>query len=94
MKSSQYLNQMLANWKEFFRCHKKVEKAITGVLEENNQYKLALFVVIRNNILIKDPQLDEKEVNKIAVKTMEEMLSMIDYVKAEKTYKQATKEGV
>jgi regulator of replication initiation timing len=30
---------MLANWNEFLRTHKNVEKAIKEVLEENNRLK-------------------------------------------------------
>ena len=39
MKSIEYLNKMLANWNEFLRTHKNVEKAIKEVLEENNRLK-------------------------------------------------------
>lgn len=42
MKSTEYLNQMLANWNEFLRTHKNVEKAIKDVLEENERLKKQL----------------------------------------------------
>ena len=42
MQSTEYLNQMLANWNAFFREHKNVEQAIRDVLEENERLKKQL----------------------------------------------------
>jgi hypothetical protein len=94
MTSTEYLKHILCNWDEFIRTHKNVGKAIKDILEENHKYELALFVLIRNNIVYQGSQLGktESEIDEMAIKTMVEMLSMIDYEKAEKTYQRALRE--
>ena len=56
-----------------------------------NKYKLALFMVIRNSsVMPKGVKLGktEKEINKMSYETMCSVLTMIDYNKAEKIYKE------
>lgn len=60
-----------------------------------NKYKLALFMVIRNSLVM--PQgikLDktDKEINKMSYETMCSVLTMIDYDQAEKFYKEGKSE--
>lgn len=56
-----------------------------------HKYKLALFMVIRNSLIMpKGVKLGktEKEINKMSYETMCSVLTMIDYDKAEKFYKE------
>lgn len=56
-----------------------------------NKYKLALFMVIRNSMVLpKGIELNKsgKEINQMAYQTMCEVLTMIDYNKAEELYKE------
>lgn len=56
-----------------------------------NNYKIALFMVIRNSqIMPKGIKLgkSEKEINKMAYETMCEVLTMIDFERAKKIYEQ------
>ena len=60
-----------------------------------NKYKLALFMVIRNSIVM--PQgiklgKTDKEINKMSYETMCSVLTMIDYDRAEKFYKEGKSE--
>lgn len=56
-----------------------------------NKYKIALFMVIRNSMILpKGIELHKsgKEINQMAYQTMCEVLTMIDYNKAEEFYKE------
>ena len=56
-----------------------------------NKYKLALFMVIRNSMVMpKGEKLGKtnKEINEISYDTMCELLTMIDYNKVEKFYEE------
>ena len=60
-----------------------------------NKYKLALFMVIRNSIVM--PQgiklgKTDKEINEMSYGTMCSVLTMIDYDRAEKFYKEGKSE--
>ena len=60
-----------------------------------NKYKLALFMVIRNSKVM--PQgiklgKTDKEINKMSYETMCSVLTMIDYDRAEKFYKEGKSE--
>lgn len=60
-----------------------------------NKYKLALFMVIRNSIVM--PQgiklgKTDKEINEMSYETMCSVLTMIDYDRAEKFYKEGKSE--
>ena len=60
-----------------------------------NKYKLALFMVIRNSIVM--PQgiklgKTDKEINKMSYETMCSLLTMIDYDQAEKFYEEGKSE--
>ena len=59
-----------------------------------NKYKIALFMVIRNSQTIpKGIELgkSEKEINKMAYETMYEVLTMLDFKRAEEIYRQGKK---
>ena len=59
-----------------------------------NKYKIALFMVIRNSQTIpKGIELgkSEKEINKMAYETMCEVLTMLDFKRAEEIYRQGKK---
>ena len=56
-----------------------------------NKYKLALFMVIRNfKIMSEGIKLGktDKEINKMTYQTMQELMNMINYDKAEELYKE------
>lgn len=56
-----------------------------------NKYKIALFMVIRNSqVMPKGIELEKskKEINEKAYQTMCEILTMIDYKKAQKEYEE------
>lgn len=60
-----------------------------------NKYKLALFMVIRNSIVM--PQgiklgKTDKEINEMSYETMCSVLTMIDYDKAKKFYEEGKNE--
>ena len=60
-----------------------------------NKYKLALFMVIRNSIVMtRGIELGKtaKEINKMSYETMCSVLTMIDYNKAEKIYEEGKSE--
>lgn len=59
-----------------------------------NKYKIALFMIIRNNaVMPKGMKLgkSEQEIDKMSYATMCEVLTMIDFKKAEKMYEQGKK---
>lgn len=59
-----------------------------------NNYKIALFMVIRNlQVMPKGIELgkSDKEINKMAYETMCEVLTMIDFKRAEEIYRQGKK---
>lgn len=61
-----------------------------------NKYKLALFMVIRNStVMSKGVALGktDKEINEMSYKTMCSLLTMIDYDKAERLYKEGKGES-
>lgn len=59
--------------------------------DNENKYKLALFMIIRNSIVLPKGLRfcrTEKEINQMSYKTMNEVLRMIDFEKASKMYKE------
>ena len=56
-----------------------------------DKYKLAFFVVLRNNIMAKGLELGKSmdEINSMAVDVMEECVDMVDIERAEKDYLKA-----
>lgn len=61
------------------------------LIKMKNKYKLALFMVIRNSMVM--PQgiklgKTDKEINEMSYETMCSVLTMIDYDQAEKFYKE------
>lgn len=60
-------------------------------MSEEEKYKIALFMVIRNSkVMPKGIELGktEKEINKMSYQTMQEVFKMIDFERAEKMYKE------
>ena len=56
-----------------------------------DKYKLAFFVMLRNNIMSKGLELGKSmdEINSMAVDVMEECVDMVDIERAEKDYLKA-----
>lgn len=70
---------------------KEVEETLNKM---KNKYKIALFMVIRNSsVMPKGIELGklDKEINKMAYATMCEVLTMIDFKRAEEIYLQGKK---
>lgn len=60
-----------------------------------NKYKLALFMVIRNSMVMPEGKKlgkTDKEINKISYDTMCSLLTMIDYNKVKKFYEEGKDE--
>lgn len=58
---------------------------------DENKYKLALFMVIRNSIVLPkgiELQKSSKEINQMSYKTMCEVLTMVDFKTVAKMYKE------
>lgn len=58
---------------------------------DENKYKLALFMVIRNSIVLPkgiELQKSSKEISQMSYKTMCEVLTMVDFKTAAKMYKE------
>jgi hypothetical protein len=67
-------------------------KDMDKLVDLKHYYELALFMTIRNNVVLpKGFELgkSEKEINKMAVETMDEVMKMIDFEVANKKYKEA-----
>ena len=60
-------------------------------MSEEEKYKIALFMVIRNSTILPTGKMFKKtdyEINKLSYQTMQELLKMIDFEIAEKMYKE------
>lgn len=66
-------------------------EVIISLNKMKNRYKTALFMIIRNSrVMSQGIKLgkSEKEINKMAYETMCEVLTMIDFKRAEEIYRQ------
>lgn len=64
-------------------------EVIRGLDKMKERYKLALYLVVRNSVVLKkgiDLKKSQKEINKMGYETMCEILTMIDYEKAKQMY--------
>ena len=60
-------------------------------MSEEEKYKIALFMVIRNSTILPTGKMFKKtdyEINKLSYQAMQELLKMIDFEIAEKMYKE------
>ena len=88
------LEHLLSDYKRLQEEFKQVEHKCERLEEREeilNKYKLALFMVIRNSMVM--PQgiklgKTDKEINEMSYETMCSVLTMIDYDRAEKFYKE------
>ena len=88
------LEHLLSDYKRLQEEFKQVEHKCERLEEREeilNKYKLALFMVIRNSIVM--PQgiklgKTYKEINEMSYETMCSVLTMINYDQAEKFYKE------
>ena len=63
-------------------------------MNEEEKYKIALFMVIRNSKVLPAGQIlnkTEYEINKMSYETMQELLKMIDFKIAKEKYEEGTK---
>lgn len=71
---------------------KNKDETLNLLNKMKKKYKIALFMVIRNSMVMpKEIKLgkSEKEINKMAYKTMCEVITMIDFNRANEIYEQA-----
>ena len=88
------LEHLLSDYKRLQEEFKQVEHKCERLEEREeilNKYKLALFMVIRNSMVM--PQgiklgKTDKEINEMSYETMCSVLTMINYDQAEKFYKE------
>ena len=88
------LEHILSDYKRLQEEFKQVEHKCERLEEREeilNKYKLALFMVIRNSMVM--PQgiklgKTDKEINEMSYETMCSVLTMINYDQAEKFYKE------
>ena len=96
------MNKLKNTVSSYYGMFKKQEKQIKELQKEKeeilnkmkNKYKIALFMVIRNSqTMPKGVELgkSEKEINKMAYETMCEVLTMLDFKRAEEIYRQGKK---
>lgn len=70
---------------------KENKEALDILNKMKNKYKLALFMVIRNSVVLPkgiELQKSSKEISKMSYETMCEVLTMIDFKTAEKMYEE------
>lgn len=63
-------------------------------MNEEEKYKIALFMVIRNSKVLPAGQIlnkTEYEINKMSYETMQELLKMIDFKRAKEKYEEGSK---
>ena len=93
-KLDQAIEHILSDYKRLQEEFKQVEHKCERLVEREeilNKYKLALFMVIRNSMVM--PQgiklgKTDKEINEMSYETMCSVLTMINYDQAEKFYKE------
>ena len=93
-KEIKALEHILSDYKRLQEEFKQVEHKCERLEEREeilNKYKLALFMVIRNSMVM--PQgiklgKTDKEINEMSYETMCSVLTMINYDQAEKFYKE------
>lgn len=64
-------------------------------MNEEEKYKIALFMVIRNSKVLPAGQIlnkTEYEINKMSYETMQELLKMIDFKRAKEKYEEGSKD--
>ena len=63
-------------------------------MNEEEKYKIALFMVIRNSKVLPAGQIlnkTEYEINKMSYETMQELLKIIDFKRAKEKYEEGSK---
>lgn len=78
-------------FKELQEIAEKGNKVILALDKMKKRYKLALFIVIRNSKVMpigRKLGKSQKEINKMSYETLCEVITMIDFNRAEKEYEQ------
>jgi hypothetical protein len=86
--------ELRQKFKEIQDISKDSNEIILKLNEMKHKYKIALFMIIRNSkVMPEGIKLGKngKEINKMAYETMCEVLTMIDFKRAEEIYKQGKK---
>lgn len=86
--------QLKQEFKKIQDIAKDGNEIILSLNKMKHRYKIALFMIVRNSqVMPKGIELgkSDKEINKMAYETMCEVLTMIDFKRAEEIYKQGKK---
>lgn len=91
LKYLQAIENILADRERLEKESKKNKDALEILNKMKKKYKIALFMVIRNSMVMpKGLKLGktQKEINEMSYKTLCEVLTAIDFKRAEKMYKE------
>lgn len=86
-----FVENILADRERLEKESKKNKDALEILNKMKKKYKIALFMVIRNSMVMpKGLKLGktQKEINEMSYKTLCEVLTVIDFKRAEKMYKE------
>ena len=86
--------KLIEEFKKIQDIAKDGNEVILGLNKMKKRYKIALFMIIRNSqVMPKGIELgkSDREINKMAYETMCEVLTMIDFNRAEEIYRQSKK---
>ena len=86
--------KLIEEFKKIQNIAKDGNEIILSLNKMKQNYKIALFMVIRNSqVMPKGIKLgkSEKEINRMAYETMCEVLTMIDFKRAEEIYREGKK---
>lgn len=87
----QAIENILADRERLEKENKKNTDALELLNKMKKKYKLALFMIIRNSVVMPKGiglQKSSKEINQMSYETLCEVLNMIDFKQAEKMYEE------
>lgn len=85
------IENILADRERLEKENKKNTDALELLNKMKKKYKLALFMIIRNSVVMPkgiELQKTSKEINRMSYETLCEVLNMIDFKQAEKMYEE------
>ena len=91
LEDVQAIENILADRERLEKENKKNTDALELLNKMKKKYKLALFMIIRNSVVMPKGiglQKSSKEINQMSYETLCEVLNMIDFKQAEKMYEE------
>lgn len=95
-KQAQAIENILEDRERLEEENKKNKDALEVLNKMKKKYKIALFMIIRNSIVLPkgiELQKSSKEISEMSYKTMCEVLTMIDFRTGEKMYEEGKLNG-